>query len=132
MLATALEFAPNTSEGAQKLILGMFDPQYLLTSYREARRQHKTGDLVFMCPNTDPENLFVGTRAEMRMHLQRILGPRAHEFKLVHESAHKAVQLPSEMEAFWLVVEVPGQDMPCMTVLYAIKYDNSSTMGEAS
>lgn len=131
MLATALEFAPGTAEDCKKVILGLFDPRFLLASYRKGREAYKTGDLVIVCPDSSrPDDLFIGPRTDMRDHLRR-----KFKFRMPFESAHKIVQLPADSDAFWIVAPIPKFQMPIMCVLFALPYEtvapDSPLTGEA-
>jgi len=130
MIAYDLEFGPNTAETYKKKIYGLFAPRQLLSAYRTARREHGTADLVLVCLDLDPTNLFAGPRASMSDHLQR-----QFKFPAPLMSAQSMVKLPRDHEAFWLIIPMPGCDIPAMVVMYAIEYeqvpDGQRFVGEA-
>lgn len=115
MLATALEFAPGTAEDNKKVLIGLYDPKFLLSSYRQACVEHKSRDVVLM--NLDPEN-----PSEL------LAGKRTPQMGL--ESAHKIMQLPIDSDAFWIIVKLPQVAMPVTAVLYALPYEQAAE-GEA-
>jgi hypothetical protein len=129
MLAYDLEFGPNTAEAHKKLIYGLFGPQQLLSAYRTARREHGTADLVLLCPNTDPDELFAGPRGAMSEHLQRTF-----KFPDPLVSAHSVARLPKDSDAFWLIIPTRGE-IPVMVVMFPSAYEQVaegvSLIGEA-
>ena len=115
MLANALDFAPGTAEANKKVIVGMYDPKFLLQMYRTACREHGTRDIVLMCPNVnEPNGLFAGRRTP----------------KLGLVSAHTQMQLPIDSDAFWLIVSIPQSEMPVTAIMYAVPYEQVAA-GEA-
>lgn len=123
MLSTGLEFAAGTTDTCKKYVLGAFSPREILDAYRAERARSKTGDLVLVSTKGE---LSVGTRAEYAKHLRGVLGARASEFGVVSKSAHSVAQLPFESEAMWLVIVLPGQDMPSMCVIFAVPYETAA------
>jgi hypothetical protein len=121
MIAYDLEFGLNTDESHKKVIYGLFEPRQLLSAYRAARREHGTADLVLVCLNMDPADLFAGPRASMSDHLRK-----QFKFPAPLMPAHGMVQLPLDQEAFWLIVPGSSNDIPIMVVMYAIQYEQVS------
>jgi hypothetical protein len=127
MLAHALEFAPGTVEDCKKVVLGLFEPKALLAAYRRARTEHKTHDIVIVCPDpAHPHALYAGPRVAMAAHLRE-----KFKFQLPLTPAHKIVQMPAEDNAFWVFVPIPKFDMPVMCVVYAVPYSQESLSGQA-
>jgi hypothetical protein len=123
MIAYDLEFGPNTAEAHKKMIYGLFGPQQLLSAYRTARREHGTADLVLVCPNMDPNEIFAGTRRAMSKYLQQEL-----KFPAPLMSAHSMVRLPKDSDAFWLVIPIRG-DIPVMVVMFPSAYEQVAAGG---
>lgn len=118
MIAFDLEFGPNTAEAHKKIIYGLFAPRELLSAYRTARSEHKSPDLVLVCLNMNPSELYAGPRVSMSSHLTQNL-----KFPAPLMSAHSYLKLPKDEEAFWLFVPVPGSDIPIMVAMFALKYE---------
>lgn len=118
MLAFDLEFGPNTAEAHKKVVYGLFAARQLRTAYRIARREHNTADLVLVCPNLDPNEIFAGSRSSMSVHLQE-----QFKFPVPLMSAHSMVKLPVDHDAFWLIIPLPKCEIPLMVVLYALAYE---------
>jgi hypothetical protein len=118
MIAYDLEFGPNTAEAHKKLIYGLFEPRQLLSAYRAARLEHGTADLVLVCLNMDPTDLFAGPRASMSDHLRT-----QFKFPAPLVAAHSMMKLPRDQEAFWLIIPGTGSDIPVMVVMYATQYE---------
>jgi hypothetical protein len=129
MLKNGLEFAPGTSEDCQKLVVRLFDPSKLFATYRMARKQLRTGDLVIVTEESDPEHAKVAKRldyvAEIRAGAAKILPVLV----IAQKSAHQVASLPFESDAFWLVI-LRGQQVPIDCVLYANPYEVAAE-GEA-
>lgn len=131
MLKTGLEFAPGTTEEAQKLIVRMFQPGELLGWYKNARRTYKSGDLVLVTDARDPSGVTAWPRAkyveQLRVGMGAANGPRMVQgLTIAHQSAHQVVKLPNDSDAFWLVV-ILGAQVPSMCVLYASPYEEMAT-----
>lgn len=125
MIKTALEFAPGTTETNKKIILGMFQPGELLQKYRMARIEHGA-DVVLWTSTRDPSDFFAGTRQQYCEFLKRTYPKVAHAFGMWSKSAHTVMQLPKDSDAFWLVITIPGQEMPSMTVIYGVSYEQAA------
>lgn len=125
MHKTGFGFAQGTSEDSKKVVMRMFLPENLLGAYRAARSSFGTGDIVLAASDQGPE-IEYATRAAYKNHLAQILGARAREFKMWHESAQQVALLPAESEAMWLVVQLQNTDVPIMCVLYAVPYEADS------
>ena len=121
MLKTGLEFAPGTTEDSKKLVQQL-PPDALINAYRTTRQACGSNDIVLMMSDQDP-TIHGGTRMEYAAHLKRIFGARATAFRMCRESAHSIMRLPSEGDAFWLVIDIRGADVPIMCVLFATPYE---------
>ena len=127
MIRSGLEFAPGTTDDCKKLVGSLFQPSDLLGAYREMRVKLKSGDLVIVASNQEPE-FRVETRLAYVNRLKDALGarnsgkrlPAAYEI-LAFQSAHRVVQLPSESEAFWLVIE-RGRELPVICPIFTTPY----------
>lgn len=118
MIAFDLEFGPNTDEAHKKLIYGLFAPRQLLSAYHTAQREHNTHDLVLVCPNMRPDEIYAGPRPSMSAHLQQTL-----KFPVPLMAAHAMAKLPRDSDAFWLIIPVTGCDIPAMVVMHALVYE---------
>lgn len=118
MIAYDLEFGPNTDEAHKKVVYGLFDPRQLLSAYRAARREHGTADLVLVCLNMDPTDLFAGPRVSMSDHLRT-----QFKFPVPLVSAHSMVKAPRDDEAFWLIIPGAAHDIPIMVVMRSTQYE---------
>lgn len=125
MLKTGLEFAPGTTDDSKKLIGKLLTPQEIMNAYRNARAECGTGDIVLFLSDQDP-TIHGGTRVEYCKHLQKVFGKAASGFRMWQHSAHAVMKLPSDSEAFWLVVDVRGMDVPTMCVLFAMPYEQTA------
>ncbi len=114
-----LEWAPGTDPKCKMIIGRLLSPGQILGLYRAARAALQTGDLVLVVTDEGP---IVETRMKCIESMKKALGPRALEFKLVHESAHKVVKLPFEDEAMWVIVDMKDQFVP-PTVIWAMPYE---------
>lgn len=122
MIAYDLEFGPNTDAAHKKIIYGLFAARQLLSLYRIARRQHGTPDLALVLPpNMDPSNVFAGPRADMSAHLQQ-----KFKFPAPLMSAQRAMQLPHDHDAFWLIIFLPNCDIPVMVTMYPLQYEQAA------
>ena len=125
MIQTGLEFAPKTTDDCKQLVGKLYPPDVLLSSYRVAREMCNSTDIVLVASDQDPD-ISGGTRVEYTKHLRQMLGARAAEFKIFHESAQKHMMLPPDSEAMWLVVNMKGMPIPTMCVIYATPYKISA------
>lgn len=126
MLQTSLDFAQGTAENCKNLILGMFNPGQLLAFYKAAVIENKgVRDLVLWSSTSDPSDCFAGTRADYRKFLQQTYPKAAKNFGMYSQSAHSVAKVPTDTDAFWLVITVSGQPLPLMCVLYALKYEQA-------
>lgn len=130
MLKTALEFAQGTADANKKIVLGIFSPQELLRAYRIAKSEHNTGDVVLWTSVRDPSEIFAGSRKAYCEFLGRAYPRVASQFALWSKTAQQIATLPHESEAFWLVINLPNQELPSMSVLYAISYEQAPADGE--
>ena len=121
MLKTGLEFAPGTTEDCKRLVMRLYPPDVLLGAYRTAREMCQTSDIVLVASDQSPD-ISGGSRSEYRKHLKQIFGERAPVFRMWSESAQNVLQLPSEADAMWLVVDVHGEQLPIMCALFAMPY----------
>jgi|SRR5208282_1377199 len=126
MLATALEFAPGTTDDCKRLVTQLFQkPGDVLGAYREARRQFQSGDLVLVAAQHDGSGLEAMTRPHYIARLRRGLGRDGAKLLaalgIAHQSAHKVASLPWESDAMWLVIN-RRDELPIMVVLFAAPY----------
>jgi hypothetical protein len=126
MLATALEFAPGTTEDCKRLVARLFrEPGEVLGAYRTARKQFRTGDLVLVTAEHDPSGFEATPRAHYVEKLRQGLGRDGAKLLAVlgiaHQSAHKVASLPWESDAMWLVIN-RRDALPVMVVLFAAPY----------
>lgn len=120
MLKTGLEFAPGTTDECKKMIGGLFQPGDILSAYRMARANFKTGDLVVSVSESDPS----GFEAEPRTAYIKRLGKVPLLMRgLVEKSAQGVVKLPFESDAMWFIVVRGMQAVPVMCVLFASPYE---------
>lgn len=122
MLKTGLEFAPGTTDASKRVIGRMFQPGDLFEAYRQAKDRFGTGDIVLAASDQGPEIQYM-TRLEYGKHLKQIFGARASEFKMWSNSAQSVVKLPADSNAFWLIVDLHGADMPIMCVIFAVPFE---------
>jgi hypothetical protein len=125
MLKTGLEFAPGTTDDSKRLIHKLLTPESILTAYRTARSECRTGDIVLHMSDQDPI-IRGGTRIEFCKHLQERFGKAASGFRMWQHSAHAVMKLPKDSEALWLVIEANGLDVPVMCVIYATPYEQTA------
>jgi len=126
MLATALEFAPGTTDDCKRLVTQLFrEPGAVLGAYRAARRQFQTGDLVLVTAQHDGSGFEAMPRAHYVARLRQGLGPNGTKLLaalgVAHESAHKVASLPWDSDALWLIIN-RRDDLPVMVVLFAAPY----------
>ena len=119
MLGIKLEFAANTAEDNQKVIKGACDPQALVSAYRQACEKHQTHDIVVICPDFKQPDVLLGwARKDIRAKFKDL--PPGIFFG---EAAHKVVQAPVDVDAFWVCVMVPGSAIPATAVVLTIPYE---------
>lgn len=125
----SLEFAAGTTDDCKRLVAGLFKPGEILGAYRQARGVFKTGDLVMVVAQKDPEGFNVEPRIAYLKRLRQVLGTKAAKtmpsLGIANKSAHSIVQLPFEGDAFWLIV-TRGQEIPVMVVLFTTPYQVAS------
>lgn len=122
MIRTGLEWAPGTTEESKLAIARLFKPDEILNAYRDARRQHKTGDLVLVATDQSPD-ILGGPRTEYLKHLRHLYGDRAREFKMWNSPAHGVVKLPFESNAWWFVLHVSDAPIQIMAVIYESPFE---------
>jgi hypothetical protein len=122
MLKTGLEFAPGTIDASKRVIGRMFQPEDLLEAYRQARAKFNTGDIVLAASDQGPEITYM-TRMGYTGHLRQVFGNRATAFNMWSHSAQSVVKMPPDSNAFWLVVDLQGADLPIMCVIFAMSYE---------
>ncbi len=128
MLKTGLEFAPGTTDDCQALVGKLFTPTDILASYRAARAQFKTGDIVLIASESDPSGFSAKTRMTFVKEMRDGLDGKPMPFiarALAERTAHAIVKLPFTSEAMWLVI-TRHQGIPVMCVIYATPYETAS------
>ena len=125
MLQTGLDFAPNTSDDFKNAVKGLFKPEELFSAYHEAKVGCQSNDLVVVATES---GLHFGTRAEYATHLHRVLGDKAAIFSITKESAHSVMKLPADSIAMWFVVIVDGMEIPPMSVIFGVKYQQAAAI----
>lgn len=128
MLKTGLEFAPGTTDDCQALVGKLFTPTDILASYRAARAQFKTGDIVLVASENDPSGFSAKTRMTFVKEMRDGLDGKPMPFiarALAERTAHAIVKLPFTSEAMWLVI-TRHQGIPVMCVIYATPYETAS------
>lgn len=121
MLKTGLEFAPGTSNDCKKLIQIAFSPSEIFTAYRAGRAKFRTGDLVLLTSEDEPNDFAVCTRSEYIQTIKQQFGRvPALAAVMADKSAHGMAQLPFESDALWLVVA--SRRMPVMCVIFSTPY----------
>lgn len=124
MLKTGLEFAPGTTDECKKLVGGLFNPGDILSAYRAARGEFKTGDLVMSVLEKDPSGFEAETRTAYIKRIRQAQGKIPLLMRgLTEKSAHGVVRLPFEAEAMWLIVVRGPQAVPIMCVIFASPYE---------
>jgi len=119
-------FAPRTPDGIKVMVGKILTPQAMMDAYRNARALCGTTDIVLHHSDQDP-NIYGGTRREFCVqHLLPLLGERASKLKIWKHSAQSEVMLPSDSDAFWLVIEGRHLDAPIACVLYATPYEQEA------
>ncbi len=134
MLATALEFAPGTTDDCKRLVTRLFqDPSVVLGAYRTAREKFRTGDVVLVTEESNPSGFETTPRNHYVERLRRGLGRDGGKLLAVlgiaHQSAHKVASLPWESDAFWLVINRKDA-LPVMVVLFSAPYATDKDAGE--
>jgi hypothetical protein len=108
MNATGLFCAPGTSEPMQKLAMGI-PPFDLLNAYREAVIAFKTTDIVLILSHQEDDGVKGFSAMARSAYIKEAFRNWKPQQLIMHplcrESAHKKTSLPSEMPAFWLVVQ---------------------------
>lgn len=139
MKRTGLEFAPGTTDACKQLVAKIFDPGTLLEAYRTKRIDLKTGDLVLVGSDYDP-TLKVMKRLDYVEVIKRGIEQRTGRpgkvpalFEvLVHQTAHKIVQIPFDDDAFWLVVARGDQQLPILCAVFVTHYEVADQPSAAS
>jgi hypothetical protein len=126
MLRTGLEFARGTTEDCKRLVMGLFQQaEDVLGAYRVACAQFHTRDIVLVSAEWDASGLEAMPRARYVERLRRGLPTNGAKLLallgIAHRSAHQVATLPTESDAFWLVVNRRGA-LPVMAVLLATPY----------
>jgi len=126
MLATALEFAPGTTDDCKTIVTQLFrEPGAVLGAYRAARQQFRTGDVVLVTAQHDGSGFEAMPRAHYIERLRQGLGRNGAKLLatlgIAHQSAHKVASLPWESDAMWLVIN-RRDALPVMVVLFAAPY----------
>jgi hypothetical protein len=123
MLKTGLEFAPGTTDECKKMIGGLFKPGDILSAYRMARIEFKTGDLVVSVSESDPDGFEAEPRTAYLKRLRQTRGSVPLLMQgLAEKSAQSVVRLPFESDAMWFIVVRGSQAVPIMCVLFAAPY----------
>ena len=133
-LRTGLEFAPGTTEDCKRLVDKLFTPTDILASYRAARAQFHTGDIVLVASESDPSGFSAKARMTFVKEMRDGLNGKPMPFvarALAERTAHAIVQLPFTSEAMWLVI-TRHQGLPVMVVIYATPYEVSAPGTPAS
>lgn len=129
MLKTGLEFAPGTTDDCKRLVAGLFQPGEILGAYKQARAAFKTGDLVLVVAQSNPDGFNIEPRIAYLKRLRQVLGAHASRtmpaLGINEKSAHKVVQLPFEADAMWLLV-TRKQEIPVMCVLFTTPYETTA------
>jgi hypothetical protein len=128
MLKTGLEFAPGTTDDCKALVGKLFTPTDILASYRAARAQFHTGDIVLVASESDPSGFSAKTRMTFVKEMRDGLNGKPLPFiarALAERTAHAIMQLPFTSEAMWLVI-TRHQGIPVMVVIYATPYETTS------
>ena len=119
---TGLEFAPGTTDDCKRVVGRMFKPADLLGAYKEAKSKFNTRDIVLVASDHGPE-IHYFKRIEYAMKVLRpALGRRAVELRLWGDSAQTVMRLPADSDAFWLIVDLEGAEVPIMCVIFAVPY----------
>jgi hypothetical protein len=128
MLKTGLEFAPGTTDDCKALVGKLFTPTDILASYRAARAQFHTGDIVLVASESDPSGFSAKTRMTFVKEMRDGLNGKPLPFvarALAERTAHAIMRLPFTSEAMWLVI-TRHQGIPVMVVIYATPYETTS------
>lgn len=120
MNATQLFFAPGTTDQMKKLAQNI--PAYdLLKAYREARATFNTNDIVLIIADSDPEGFIAKPRSVyVNEAFRKWTQHQRAAHPLAKESAHSKVKLPSDMPAFWLVMEFHEKDAVACCAIGAV------------
>jgi hypothetical protein len=126
---TELIFAPGTSPEMKK-IAEQLPPYDLLKAYREATHTFNTTDIVLVVAggvdidgfHAFPRGAYIEKAFRRWTEQQKAIHP------LVKDPAHKRLQTPADSPAFWLVVEIPAQDViTCCAIGAYLHRDLSAT-----
>lgn len=125
-----LEFAPGTTEDCKKLVSELFEPSDILGAYRMARERFKTSDIAIVVSEKDPSGFNAMTRIEFAKRLREMTGRNAAKLlstlTMAQRTAHNIVQLPSESEAMWLVIDRGRENIPVTCVIFTTPYEISN------
>ena len=101
-LRTGLEFAPGTTDDCKRLVDKLFTPTDILASYRAARAQFHTGDIVLVASESDPSGFSAKARMTFVKEMRDGLNGKQMPFiarALAERTAHAIVKLPFTSEA---------------------------------
>lgn len=127
-----VNFEPGTHDDAKRWVAQNLQPAHLIAAYDNAR--FTLGPDIVLAPDPDDHEKIVGfTRRQFiaetpAFSLKKI---RNHPKlgRIAHVSAHKALMLPEESNAFWFVAHVEGYELPIMCVMYIIRAGTMSDGG---
>jgi hypothetical protein len=128
MLKTGLEleFAPiGVPHQQQAQIKQLLPSEDLRAAYLMGQVTYRTSDIVLVVASHDPELISAFPRFEyVKSALKNDAAKKLA--RIASESAHQVAKLPTDMIAFWLVIEERGAPFPFMCVLNATPYEIGS------
>jgi hypothetical protein len=107
MNAVELFIAPGTDKQMKEAAQAL-PPYDLLKAYREAQTTFNTNDVVLVVSALQPEGFTAMTRSAYIEQAFRRWSPAQRKIHpLTKETAHKALKVPADTPAWWLVLELP-------------------------